>query len=129
MEKSKIMKVILVLLVGAVLIAMTTDIFATTEPIDITNIVDGNNTNTGADNTNTGNTNTGNTNTGTNTNATGTTNTNILGGTNNTNTSSYNNTNLPDTGIAQTGSIVCIVFALAISAIYAFKKIRDYNNI
>ena len=31
--------------------------------------------------------------------------------------------NLPKTGVAETGSVVCIVCALAVSAAYAYKKL------
>ena len=134
MEKTKLMKVFLVILVSVALVFATTSVFAadnTSGFTDITNTL--NNTNTNNSNSNTNNTNTNNANTNTNnTNAnnanTNTNNTNA--NTNNAvNSSSYNNTNLPKTGIAETGSVVCIVFALAVSAIYAFKKILDYKNV
>lgn len=61
------------------------------------------------------------TNTNTNTTNNITTNTN-------TNTSSYNNTTtkLPQTGI-EDYSLGLIIVICAVSAIYAYKKIRDYN--
>lgn len=60
-------------------------------------------------------------NTNTNTN----TNTNIP---TNTNTSTYTNSNLPQTG--ENDHIVILSIAIfAISAVYAYKKIRDYKNI
>lgn len=46
----------------------------------------------------------------------------------NTNTSTYTNTNLPQTG----ENDLVMVFAIAVfgvSAVYAYKKIRDYKNI
>lgn len=62
-----------------------------------------------------------NTNTSTNTTNNITTNTS-------TNTSSYNNTTtkLPQTGI-EDYSLGLIIVVCAVSAIYAYKKIRDYN--
>lgn len=85
------------------------------------------NTTTNTDNTNT------NTNLNTNTN-TSNTNTNTIG---NTNTSSnYSNTNsntstnkssLPYTGTKST--IVFVVIAFGVSAIYAYRKVREYKNI
>lgn len=58
---------------------------------------------------------------------------NTLGGTsntnNNTNTSTYNNTNnLPKTGVGDYTMVTAIVL-LAIVAVYAYKKVRDYKNI
>ncbi len=60
-------------------------------------------------------------------NTTNNTTTNIISGTNN--TSRYNNTNttnLPKTG-ANDYAIFAIIAVCAVSAIYAYKKIRDYN--
>ena len=46
----------------------------------------------------------------------------------NTNTSTYTNSNLPQTG--ENDYIVILTIAVfAISAVYAYKKIRDYKNI
>jgi len=46
------------------------------------------------------------------------------------NTSNYtNNTNLPQTGDASDYAIFAIIIVALIGAIYAFKRIRDYNNI
>lgn len=61
----------------------------------------------------------------TNTNTTNTTNTNTAN--TNTNSSVYNNTSLPKTGVDY--SIIFIILACVACAVYAFIKIRDYNNI
>lgn len=134
MEKSKLLKVFLVVVVSIALTLTSVQTFAATNFIDITNeaTTDTNaaseNTNTNSGSTNTNTNSASNTNSSANTNAN--TNRNTLANTStNRNGSSYNNTNLPSTGLAETGSIVCIIFALVVSAIYAFKKIRDYNNI
>lgn len=130
MEKSKLLKVFLVVVVSIALTLTSVQTFAATNFIDITNEAT-TDTNAASENTNTntGSTNT-NTNSASNTNSSANTNRNTLANTStNRNGSSYNNTNLPSTGLAETGSIVCIIFALVVSAIYAFKKIRDYNNI
>lgn len=120
MEKTKLAKVFLVIMVALALVLVSTQTFADNNTIDITNSLNGNSS---------GNSN-GNTNSNTNTNTNSNTNTNVNTNTNtNTKTSSYNNTNLPTTGIAESGSTIAIVFALAVSAVYAYKKIRDYNNI
>ena len=63
--------------------------------------------------------------TNTNTNKTNTTNTNTAN--TNTNSSVYNNTSLPKTGVDY--SIIFIILACVVCAVYAFIKIRDYNNI
>lgn len=45
------------------------------------------------------------------------------------NTSTYNNTtNLPQTG-ADDYAVISIIAVFAVSAVYAYKKIRDYKNI
>lgn len=96
-------------------------------------------TNNTGNTTNTSNvSNTGNTNTGTNTtnttnninNNTNNTANNTNNNTNNTNNSSiYNNTNLPSTGIEDSIPVAMLVVVFGISAIYAYKKIKDYRNI
>lgn len=52
---------------------------------------------------------------------------------NNTNTSNssiYNNTNLPKTGIGDSSiPVAMLVVIFGISAVYAYKKIKDYRNI
>jgi hypothetical protein len=46
-----------------------------------------------------------------------------------TNTSTYNNTsNLPQTG-ADDYAVITMIAILAVVAVYAYKKIRDYKNI
>lgn len=88
---------------------------------DLTNTI--NNTNTdNANNTNTNNANTNTNNTNTNTN-----NTNNTNKTNN--SSVYNNTNLPSTGIEDSIPVALLVVVFGISAVYAYKKIKEYRNI
>ena len=62
-------------------------------------------------------------------NSTTNTNTNTKNTNTNTNTNSsvYNNTSLPKTGVDY--SILLIMLACAVCAIYAYIKIRNYNNI
>lgn len=62
-------------------------------------------------------------------NSTTNTNTNTKNTNTNTNTNSsvYNNTSLPKTGVDY--SILFIMLACAVCAIYAYIKIRNYNNI
>ena len=138
MEKTKLIKGFLIIIVAFALVFNVSTVFAadnnTIDFVDVTNRsssdsnTNGNNTNTNSNSTNTNT----NSNTNRNTNSNNTNSISNTSNTNNSNSSSYNtnknkNTNLPKTGIAETGSIVCVVFALAVSAVYAFKKLRDYN--
>lgn len=96
-----------------------------------TNVLAANTTNDFSDLTGTLNTNNTNTNTNTNTNGTNTnTNKTNTNNTNKTNTSSiYNNTNLPKTGIEDSIPVAMLVVVFGISAVYAYKKIKEYRNI
>jgi len=136
MEKSKLIKLFLVITVALVLAISATTSFAADEIIDFTDTTQSSNNTSSNTNTNTNtnsNTNSNSSNTNTNTNssnsiAANNTNSSTYNTTNtNTNKTANTNTNLPKTGIAETGSIVFIVVALGISAVYAFKKVRDYN--
>ena len=49
---------------------------------------------------------------------------------NTSNSSIYNNTNLPKTGIGDSSiPVAMLVVIFGISAVYAYKKIKDYRNI
>lgn len=117
MVKEKILKAMLVIIMGVVLIGMATNVLALTDDdlfLDLQNTVD---TNT---NTNT------NLNTNTNTNL----NTNINTALNtNTNTTSNYNTNLPHAGVAENTMLGVGITLLVISSIYAYKKIKYYKDI
>lgn len=118
MKKEKILKIIVVLILGVTLLAMSTRVFAavgdsdglmdlyddTTNQLNTTN-----NTNTNLLNTNTLNTNTNITNTKLNTN-------------------NYN-TNLPKAGAAENKMLGVAFTVLAITAVYAYKKVKEYKNI
>ena len=45
------------------------------------------------------------------------------------NTSTYNNTSLPNTGIGDSVPVVLLVVVFGISAVYAYRKIKEYKNI
>ena len=51
----------------------------------------------------------------------------VLNGTNNTTTN--NTTTLPKTGIENSTPVIALMTIFAISAIYAYKKIREYKNL
>ena len=123
MKKSIILKSFLVILMCAMLIFAITPVYAATDEGFEDILGDNTTTNTG----NTGNTSSGNTNTrNTNSNASNVQNINALKNTSNT----ANRTNtLPNTGIGDSLPTVLLVVVFAISAIYAYKKIKDYRNI
>ncbi len=128
MKRERILKTIIVLIIGVVLFAMTSNVFAADTGLDFfddtTNQLD-KNTNTNATNTNT---NTINTNTNaTNTNATNTNTTNTPA-TTNTNTNNYN-TNLPKAGAGENTIMGVAITVLAVVAIFAYKKVNQYKNI
>ena len=126
MKKSIILKSFLVILMCAMLIFAITPVYAATDEGFEDILTD--NTSSNTENTsNTGNTNSGNTNTrNTNSNASNVQNLNALRNTAN-RTSTTNS--LPNTGIADSLPTVLLVVIFAISAVYAYKKIKDYRNI
>ena len=131
MRKEKILKLMVVLTIGIVLVAMTSNVFAADSNStvdffeDTTNQLN-TNTNTST-NTNT-NTNT-NINTATNTNNVNTTTTDATANTNAVaNTSNYN-TSLPKAGLKENTMMGVAITVLAVIAIFAYKKINQYKNI
>lgn len=120
MKKEKILKMAVVLIISAVLFAMSTNVFAADVDFfeDTTNQL--NTTNT----TNTVNT----TNTNSNTNTVNTTNTTNTVNTNTTNTNNYN-TNLPKAGAPANTMVGIAITVLAVVAVFAYKKVNQYKNI
>lgn len=118
MEKTNLIKAMLILVIGVILISVNTNVLAAD---------DGDYTELTLNNTSVNNTNTNQTNTNTNK---ANTNTNV-NNTNKTNSTIYNNTNtnLPKTGIEDTIPVALLVTVFGISALYAYKKINDYKNI
>lgn len=125
------------MLVSLVLVILAIMVFGSVESLAtvIRPTTDGNTTNTAntvVDNTvGAAGSNTTNTNTNTNTNKANAISSSV-GSANKTNTSKYNNTNtnkaaskLPYAG--SNSSMVFVVVALVASAIYAYKKVSDYN--
>ena len=116
MNKSNLIKLFSILLIGVMVITFSTTVFAAdgNNTVDLTSTLNPNNTNTNntnINNTNRNNTNTNNTNRNTN------------------NSSIYNNTNLPQTGIEDSIPVALLVVVFGVSAVYAYKKIREYRNI
>lgn len=116
-------KVLIVLLMAVLMISVSNIVLATEDDENITFIEDEdpNSVTNGKNNTNTTNNtnNTNNTNTTNKTNNTNKTNTNS--------SSKYNNTNLPKAGSSDGITVMVVVAVFGILAIYAYKKIRDYN--
>ena len=110
MKKERILKTIVVLLIGVVLFAMSSNVFAADVQFweDTTNQLD--------------------TNTNTNTNTNMNTNTANSVDTTNTETNNYN-TNLPKAGTSENKILGIGIVILAILAIYTYKKINQYKNI
>ena len=136
MKKSMFLKIFLVFLVGTIIISATNFVFAATDD-DLAAALreaDGEyneSNNTKANNTNT-NTNTNNTNTNKNTNNTNVNNTGALstGNINKTSNNSVNTTNsIPKTGISDSIPTAVLVVVFGISAVYAYKKIKEYQNV
>ena len=130
MRKSNLIKVISILVVSLMVMLFSTNVMAAETDNGFTDLTPsvGNNTTNGTSNANS-NTANSNTNSTNNTNRNNTS--NNTNSTNNTNNSSiYNNTNsLPKTGVTDSIPVAVLLIVFAISAVYAYKKIKDYRNI
>lgn len=133
MKRERILKTIVILIIGAVLFAMSSNVFAadvnffedTTNQLNTTNTNSTNTeTNNTANTTNTTNTN----NTNTNVNTVNSTNTSSTLDTNTVNTNNYN-TNLPKAGAPENAMLGVAITILAVVAVFAYKKINQYKNI
>lgn len=125
MRKSNLIKVISILVISLMVMLFSTNVMAAETDngfTDLTPRVDNNTTNGTSNNT-------ANSNSANNTNRNNTS--NNTNKTNNTNNSSiYNNTNtLPKTGVTDSIPVAVLLIVFAISAAYAYKKIKDYRNI
>ena len=114
MKKLNLIKVVSILLISLIMVMLvTTTVHAdnNTGFSDLTNTLTSNNA---TNNTSTNNTSTNNT----------------SGNNKTTNNSSlYNNTNLPKTGIEDSIPVAMLVVVFGISALFAYKRIKDYRNI
>ena len=130
MKREKILKAIVVLIIGTILFVMSTNVFAADVDFfeDTTNQLNTTNT-TNTNNATTNTVNTTNTNSNVNTvNTTNTTNTTSTVNTSTTNTNNYN-TNLPKAGAPENAMLGVAITVLAVVAIFAYKKINQYKNI
>ena len=129
MKKSNLIKVFSVLVLSVMVILMCNVVNAADNTsfneIDLSTQLQGNNSSNNAANANKANTNSNTSNTNKANNASNNAN---KANTNN-NSSIYNNSNLPKTGVESSLPIAALVVVLGISAVYAYKKIKDYRNI
>lgn len=131
MKKLNIVKGLLITLVSLSMIMFTTN-FVSAADENFVNFDDAASSNSSS---NKANTNSNKTNTNSNKNKSNTnsnkSNTNSLNtnGVRGNNVSSYNNTSLPKTGLQESLPTVLLVVVFGISAVYAYKKIKDYRNI
>ena len=126
MKKSIILKSFLVILVCAMLVFTATSVYAADESSsnELEDLIEDNSTS----NTNSGNTNS-NSNANSNTNRNSNTNNASLNAIRNNTANNANANNLPKTGIEDSLPTVLLVVVFGISAVYAYKKIKDYRNI
>lgn len=143
MKKEKILKLMVVLTIGTILVAMTSNVFAADSSSGIDffedqtnqlNTTTNTNTNTNTNaNTNSNTTNTATNNTTNTTNTIDTTNTSTNVNTTNTENTTTNannyNTNLPKAGAPENTMVGIAITVLAIVAIFAYKKVNQYKNI
>lgn len=124
MKKSILMKVALVLVITIMgMLFLTTVNAADDDGIDLTSTLTSGSGNNSS--------NTGNTNTNTSGNNSNTSNNSLVvnNNTTNNNASVYNNSNLPKTGIGDSVPVALLLVVFGISAVYAYKKVKDYRNI
>ena len=110
MKKTNLIKIVLILIVSAILILFSTNVFAADSSDDFNDLT------ATLESTSSNNT-TNNTTNNTNTN-------NVVN-----NTSIYNNNNLPKTGIEDSMPLAMLIVVFGISAAFAYKKIKDYRNL
>ena len=146
MKKTNMLKIITVLIMGVILFVMSIKVFALDDSSDPTDLLYNSN---GTSNSSDGDTDgdadgdvdgdadgeytdtTNDLNTTTNTNTNTSINTNVNTNTtskSNTNTSNYN-TSLPKAGAPENTLMGVAITVLTITAVYAYKKIKDYKNI
>lgn len=133
MKKLNIVKSLLIALVSLSMIMFTTNFVLAAndefEEVDFDNQSSSNSsTNKANTNSNKSNTNSNKNKANTNSNKSNSNSLNTNGVRGN-NVSSYNNTSLPKTGLQESLPTVLLVVVFGISAVYAYKKIKDYRNI
>lgn len=121
MKKSTLIKFVSILLISVMVMMFSTNVFAATE-LSLPGSTSGNNTQTNTPNNTSDNT-------PSNASKNNISNNTSNGNTNRNSNSIYNNTNLPKTGIEDSIPVAMLVVVFGISAVYAYKKIKDYRNV
>lgn len=123
MKKTNLIKLITILLIGVMVAMFSTTVFAADDDgIDLTESLSNGNKNNNSGNTNA--------NANANNNNANKANNNVNVNNSNTNKDSvYNNNKLPKTGIGDSVPVAMLVVVFGISAVYAYKKVKDYRNI
>ena len=141
MKKTNLIKLITILLIGVMVAMFSTTVFAADDDgIDLTESLSNGNKNNNSGNTNANanannnisnsNVNNNNANSNANNNNANKANNNVNVNNSNTNKDSvYNNNKLPKTGIGDSVPVAMLVVVFGISAVYAYKKVKDYRNI
>ena len=128
MKKSNLIKLFSILAISAMVMMFNTSVLAADNDGNFTQLtLNNSSSNNSNSNSNASNSNTNNANTNTKNSNTNTNNSNKSNNTNN--SSIYNNTILPKTGISDSIPVAMLVVVFGISAVYAYKKIKDYRNI
>lgn len=136
MKKLSIVKGLLIALVSLSMLMFTTNFVSAADEgyvdVNFDNTASSNSSSNKA-NTNSNKTNTNSSKNKANTNSNSSKNSNSTSlntnGVRGNNVSSYNNTSLPKTGLQESLPVVLLVVVFGISAVYAYKKIKDYRNI
>lgn len=107
MKKSNLIQIVTILLVSAMVLLFSTTVNAANDNNEVHDLTGTLTKNSTSNNTSSNNTNS------------------------NTNSSVYNNTNnnLPKTGIEDSIPVAALVVVFGVSAVYAYKKIKEYKNI
>ena len=137
MKKTNLIKLITILLIGVMVAMFSTTVFAADDDgIDLTESLSNGNKNNNSGNANANNNNSNsnvnnnNANSNANNNNANKANNNVNVNNSNTNKDSvYNNNKLPKTGIGDSVPVAMLVVVFGISAVYAYKKVKDYRNI
>ena len=136
MKKLSIVKGLLIALVSLSMLMFTTNFVSAADEgyvdVNFDNAASSNSSSNKANtNSNKTNTNSSKNKANTNSNSSKNSNSNSLNtnGVRGNNVSSYNNTSLPKTGLQESLPVVLLVVVFGISAVYAYKKIKDYRNI
>lgn len=127
MRNSKVTKTLIMIIMSIVLVALMVGQVKANDYQDLGTAINGTASNSASNNT--ARNNTANNSAASSLNSSRTNNTLTTNSANTANSSTYNSTSLPKTGIGDSIPAVVLAVVFAISAAYAFKKIRDYKNI